>query len=107
MKHEDFNKLAQALLDDCSVVMHATKGVDYASDADRLANFNDQAEQYGLEPSQVWMVYAGKHWDAVVRAIKKNPQKPEKKGEALRENFKDLIVYALLGYAIIKEAGGE
>jgi hypothetical protein len=107
MTNDDFKQITDKLLDDCMLVMHATKGVDYATTDDRLANFNEQAAQYGLTPAQIWMVYAGKHWDAVVRAIKKNPTHPQKKGEPLRENFKDLIVYALIGYAISVQADKE
>lgn len=107
MKHADFNKLSDALWEDCKTVMFSTKGVDYASLEDRLANFKDQAVAYGMTPMQVWLIYAGKHFDAIIRAVKSNPIHPTKKGEPLRENFKDLIVYSFLGNALIEESTDE
>lgn len=103
MKTPDFDKMTDELWGECLKVMRSTKGVDYASLDDRLANFKDQAKAYGMEPMQVWLIYAGKHFDAIVRATKSNPQLPQKKGEPLSENFKDLIVYSFLGHALVKE----
>ena len=104
MKHVDFEKLVDEMWEECKTVMFQTKGSDYASSDDRLANFNDQAKMFGMTPAQVWLIYAGKHYDAIVRAIKADPHAPTKKGEPLSENFKDLIVYSFLGHAIIKES---
>jgi hypothetical protein len=102
MKHVDFEKLVDEMWEECKTVMFQTKSKDYATDQNRLSNFIDQARLYGMEPMQVWLIYAGKHFDAIVQAVKKNPQLPTKKGEPLRENFKDLIVYSFLGHAIIQ-----
>lgn len=104
MTTQEFEASVDSLMQECLTVMNKTKGVDYTSGDDRLTNFKTIGEETGLEPLQVWMVWTGKHWDAIRRAIQKNPRKPTKVGEPLRENFKDLIVYAFLGNALLEEA---
>lgn len=84
--------------------LNDTKGVDYAENDDRLANFKQIAAQTGITPFQVWAVYAGKHSDSIFKAIRRNPTLPVKKGEPLSENIKDVIAYHLLLLGLLKEA---
>jgi hypothetical protein len=44
-----------------------------------------------------------KHVEAVLTAIENNPISPSKKGETLRESFKDIANYAGIGVAMLEE----
>ena len=65
---------------------------------DALKNFKQVAEYTGLDPLEVWMVYASKHWDSICSYIKNGTE-----SEPIRERYCDLLNYLELGYALIKE----
>lgn len=73
-----------------------TKGADYAGSEDVLANFKEEAERLGLSPFQVLMIYKNKHERSINSAVKRNPDKPERKGESIQESVLDSIVYNIL-----------
>ena len=71
----------------------SSKGLDYAGDEDALRNFKINAERLGLTKYQVWAVYAMKHIDALLVAIKKNPDDPTRQGETFYESILDVRNY--------------
>lgn len=82
------------------------KGGEYAGDADRLANFRRNGENLGLEMEQVWAVYAGKHWDALMQYIKDLGTKTNRERmEPIAGRVDDLIVYLTLFKAMLTERG--
>ena len=108
MQHTKANKLVEEFLKEVEDLFFRTKGKDYSSDEDRLHNF-----KVGLLKNHTamerWYEWTHKHWDAIKTAIERNPQDPAstKKGEGLKENLKDLAVYAILGYLLSVEASDE
>lgn len=81
-----------------------SKGADYASDADRLSNFKDQAAKLGLTPYQVWAVYANKHWDAINAFVRNNGQL---ESEPIESRVHDILVYSILLLGLIKDKQRE
>ena len=80
------------------------KGGEYAPGADRLSNFKQNAERLGLTPLDIWAVYAGKHWDAIqtyVQDLRKGISRERLEG--IEGRFHDLIVYAVLGLALVED----
>lgn len=83
------------------------KGGEYAGDVDRLANFRRNAEALGLDYRQIWAVYAGKHWDAIVQSVKDISTGTERaRMESLAGRCDDLMVYLLLFKAMLQEQEG-
>ncbi len=79
------------------------KGADYTrKDPDRLSNFKTVANSLGLDPLQVWAVYAGKHWEAIMSYIKTG----KAESEAIEGRLDDLCNYLYLAEALIKEKNG-
>lgn len=80
------------------------KGGEYAPGGDRLENFKKNAAALGLEPEVVWAVYAGKHWDAVQTYVRDLATgKERKRSEPIAGRFHDLMVYLLLGLALLED----
>lgn len=84
----------------------ALKGGEYSGDTDRLANFRRNGQALGLDMTQIWGVYAAKHWDAIIQAIKDWASgKDRTRLEPLSGRADDLIVYLLLFKAMLEERG--
>lgn len=84
------------------------KGGEYASGKDRLANFKDAAEALGIDPLTVWLIYADKHWTAVKTYVKDQQTGMDReRSEPIQGRFHDMIVYALLGLALIEDKEAE
>lgn len=84
------------------------KGGEYAGDTDRLANFRRNGANLGLRMEQIWAVYAGKHWDAVMQYIKDlNDGTKRERMEPIDGRVDDLLVYLLLFKAMLQEARDE
>lgn len=82
------------------------KGGEYAGDVDRLANFRRNAGNLGLEQEQVWAVYAGKHWDALMQYIKDLGTKTVRNRlEPIGGRVDDLLVYLTLFKCMLDERG--
>jgi hypothetical protein len=76
------------------------KGADYTRHSkDRLSNFKRNAEAIGLDALQVWAVYAGKHWDAIMTFIKTG----KAESEAIEGRLDDLHNYLYLLEGLIEE----
>jgi hypothetical protein len=88
--------------DECLGTMTA-KGGDYAGDSDANQNFKRIATILGLSKYQVWSVYFNKHVDAVNNSIKRNPERPVRKAEGIKESLKDIINYAGILLSMLEE----
>lgn len=80
--------------------INETKGHDYAGDDDALANFKEQARAVGLAPEQVWAIFAGKHWSAVMTYVREQGQLAS---EPIEGRLHDLILYSFLMLGLIEE----
>lgn len=99
-QHDQYDKLVQDTVAEITR-LGKEKGAEYAGDHNRLMNFVRNAINLELEPEQVWAVYAGKHWDAIIQYINDvAARKERKRTESMLGRFDDLIVYALLGKAM-------
>ena len=83
--------------------LRATKGKDYARDTDTLANFKRHAAALDLTPEQVWAVYAGKHWDAIMTYCKRG----QVESEPIEGRVDDMLTYLLLLKGLIAEGSGD
>lgn len=72
--------------------MNVRKGNDYAGKDDALANFKGQGQALGLHPKQVWGIFAGKHWAAIMTFIKDG----DVQSEPIEGRILDLILYLFL-----------
>lgn len=99
MTNDDFqNKVVAPMVAEMQNIF-ATKGLDYAGEADRLANFKRIAAKLGISPLQVWGVYFLKHVDAIETFIRTGVLK----GEPFKSKIQDVFVYAPLGLGLVDE----
>ena len=90
------------IIDDTLETIHdlnATKGLEYASEADGLANFKNRSAQLGLTPMQVWGIFYGKHSDAIYSYLRNG----EVLSEAIEGRIDDAILYLILLKGLIRE----
>jgi hypothetical protein len=100
MKAKEFDKLVNDTVDACKEIL-ISKGGEYAHGDDRLDNFKRNAEQMGLTPEDVWMIYFRKHLDAITTAVKDiRMGKTRVVSEPLDGRFDDAINYLMLGKAL-------
>lgn len=99
MKFQDFDKFQAELLKEV-VGMGATKGREYASDADRFANFRRLSAQLGLADVQVAWVYTAKHLDAIANYAREGKSHS---AEPIRGRIVDAITYLTLIAGMIHE----
>jgi len=97
-------EIANEVFKSCMSILNA-KGLAYAGEDNISRNFKRNADALGLTKYQVWGVYAGKHWDSIVNAIKDNPNFPEEKTEGLGNRIIDLINYLVILKALEAEDG--
>jgi hypothetical protein len=92
MNTQDFDeKIFKPTIDEMQRIM-LTKGAEYSGDNDRLANFKRNAAALGLDPLQIWAVYAAKHWDAVMQFVKDTGAgKERERGEPIEGRVDDLL----------------
>lgn len=83
----------------------ATKGEEYKrSDDDQLSNFRRAGAELDVPMELVWLVYAGKHWDALSTYIKDlKDQRVRTVSEPISGRVDDLIVYLILLRCMIVE----
>jgi hypothetical protein len=80
------------------------KGEEYAGSTDRLANFKRGAAATGVDPLTVLYIYMSKHWDSVSTYVRKSQQRQEQNlSEPIEGRLHDLINYATLAIAILRE----
>lgn len=84
--------------------LRRTKGGEYAGDNDALANFRRNAARLGLQPEQIWAVYASKHWDSIMQLIQDlGAGKDRERVEPIAGRVDDLITYLILFKAMHEE----
>jgi len=104
MKSKELVALIDTVFTKCREVMDG-KGHDYtAGDTDRLINFKRGGNNLGVSPLTVWAVYFNKHVDSINTLVKTGKQES---GEPVEGRIIDIINYALLGLALIKESTGD
>lgn len=105
--HKRFNALVEETIEKIHE-LSLKKGGEYAGDHDRLANFRRNAQNLGVPIEIIWAVYAGKHWDAINQYCQDAlTKKSRPRMEPIEGRFHDLIVYCILGLAILEERKGE
>lgn len=100
MNQADFQKHVNLMMDKMLELL-SCKGDDYAMGEDRLSNFKEIARMCGVTPIQVWAVYCGKHFSALMNYASKG----RLESEPVEMRFVDLANYAVLGAAIARECG--
>ncbi len=105
--HEKYSEIVQETIEQIHT-LSTLKGGEYAGDIDRLANFRRNAANLDLTMEQVWSVYAGKHWDAIMQYVKDlSSGKQRERLEPISGRLDDLIVYAILMKAMVDERKGS
>ena len=104
MNTHDFEEdIFKPTIDEMRRIM-LTKGAEYSGDDDRLANFKRNAIALGLDPLQIWAVYAAKHWDAVMQFVKDaGAGKERERGEPIEGRVDDLLNYCMLLKGLLQE----
>ncbi len=101
MNKEDFKKVIEETFEQIRTLT-ATKGEEYARSSDQLANFRRSAEEAGIEPEQVWIVFFNKHIDAIKTFAK--GQARHTPSEPIEGRIDDAILYLILYKAMVREA---
>ena len=79
------------------VGLSGSKGEEYSNSADALANFKRNGERIGLDPLQIWHVYASKHYDSICTFIKDIATgKVRNTSEPIEGRIDDLILYLII-----------
>jgi len=73
-----------------------SKGKAYSGEEDVLANFKRGEDMTGVTKYQVWAIYAMKHIDTIMNAIKFDPSRPIDKTEGMHGRILDTITYLTL-----------
>lgn len=79
--------------------IRATKGREYATDEDTLADFKEVARNAGITPLQCWLTYVEKHQRAIATFVREG----DVKSEAIEDRVLDVIVYHHLLLGLITE----
>lgn len=76
-----------------------TKGKEYATDEDTLADFFEVAAEAGITPLQCWLTYVQKHQRAISTFVREGSTK----SESIEERIIDVIVYHILLLGILED----
>lgn len=95
MTGEQFRQMMREELERL-VALNETKGRDYAGEDDALRNFRQHAGELGIAPEQVWAVFASKHWDAILSAVRHVGDDGYQPSEPVEGRVLDLILYLFL-----------
>lgn len=90
------------IIDDTFAEIHrlnGSKGKEYASDANALANLYNRAEQAGISPEKVWAIYFGKHVDSIYSYIRTG----QVFSEPIEGRIHDAILYLILLLGLVSE----
>jgi transcription antitermination factor NusA-like protein len=99
MNKNDFQKVISETFS-AIVKLTRTKGEEYARSEDQLANFKRSAEEAGIEPEQVWVVFFNKHIDAIKTFAKGG----KVLSEPIEGRIDDAILYLILYKAMVRES---
>lgn len=78
-----------------------TKGKEYATDEDTLADFFEVAAEAGITPLQCWLTYVQKHQRAISTFVREGSTK----SEAIEDRVTDVIVYHVLLIGLLEDLG--
>lgn len=95
-------EIAKVRFAECLKILEA-KGKDYAGDEDALSNFKQVGAMLGLTKYQVWGAYFLKHVMSITNSIIANPENPQVESEPLEGRITDIINYAVILEALLKE----
>lgn len=103
MKQIDFEIVVNQTVEEIRRLL-VIKGGEYAGSDDRLANFKRGAELVGVSSLQCLFVYMSKHYDAVATFVRDDAAGVVRpRSESIAGRLDDLINYAILAKALIKE----
>lgn len=98
MKFERMQEIEEDLFEKIRDIRR-TKGREYATDEDTLADFKEVAEEVGITPLQCWATYVKKH----LRAVDSFVREESVKSESIEGRILDVIVYHLLLLGLIED----
>ena len=99
MTHDELTQIIESTFEEIRAI-RASKGKDYSrGEADTLSNFKRHAEALDLTPEQVWAVYAGKHWDAIITYCKRG----QVESEPIGGRIDDALTYLLILKGLIAD----
>jgi hypothetical protein len=101
MTYEERGKIYKEIWKFCESTW-LTKGKDYATEEDVVANFKGSGTKYNITPEKALMVLFDKH----LRAIDSYINKGELKGEGIESKILDCINYLGLLLCLIREKNG-
>lgn len=81
------------------IEIRKTKGREYATDEDTLADFKEVAEEAGINPLQCWATYVKKHERAIDTFVREGAVK----SESIQGRILDVIVYHILLLGLIED----
>lgn len=94
----EFEKLAREFFEQQTEVLFR-KMKSYGTNEDCLNNLKDAADQLGLDPKQILLVYMHKHWSAIVNYTHRGVQ-----SEPIAERLHDLANFCILFHAIVEDS---
>jgi hypothetical protein len=100
MKWQEQQALFKAMVKEEAELLN-TKGLEYASDADALANFKKRAEDVGVDPKQILWIFLSKHLDSIKSYIRKGATISN---EPIEGRVNDARNYLFLLICLIKES---
>ena len=99
MTHEEYDVMYKKMYEEeCSI--HKTKGKEYSTDADRLANFKKLAEETGVSDVCVCWIFLKKHLDSIASFVRTGKEFSE---ESIYSRIKDARIYLALMRALIED----
>lgn len=104
MTPSEFTRLFDVTITELRMLA-TVKGGEYATDADRLANFRDAARRTRMSPAQVLLLYLDKHYAAISNYICDEAAGIQRaRSEPIEGRVNDMIVYLILYKALLSEA---
>lgn len=98
MKFEEQSKIDDDVFERVRAIRE-TKGKEYATEEDTLADFKEVAAEAGITPLQCWATYVKKHERAIDTFIREG----NVKSEAIYDRIVDVVVYHLLLIGLIED----
>lgn len=83
--------------------IRATKGMEYATEEDTLADFKEVAAEVGSTPIQTWATYVKKH----LRAVDTFVREGDVKSESIESRVLDVVTYHVLLLGLIEDLREE
>jgi len=105
------NRAFSIVFDECVQELRALgrlKGGEYSQDGDRLSNFKQNGERFGIHPLQTWAIYVAKHQDAIDTFIRDViAGKTRERAESIESRALDIALYMILFVALNRELNGQ